>query len=1362
MVQEPIFFPFFKKVNAPSWSFKKLALPILFILCNALRTIGQTANDPALPQPIPPSPTAASLGKYGEVPVGKYTGVPDINIPLYEVVEGDIHLPISLSYHASGVRVEENASWVGLGWTLNAGGVITRSVRGLPDELGYLNGSVQPGAAGEVTNALPASFQGFGLLNTTTDYCNQYNTEAYMFQVINGTYDSEPDLYFFNFGGYSGKFVLDQNGIAYTIPYQKINIQRIDNYHWKITTPDGMVYSFLSGETNLVTNLSYTYNTGALKDITAKSTKPSFISSWNLINISSPTGHQVTFNYVPETSEIVSGTSESIFWPSVRTAADLSNPTLNATGTDSQIQGSRLSSITYTNGSVAFNANKLRQDISQYTNPNALQNIVIANGAGPVKRFVFNTDYFTTSDAVQNFQTYRLRLNSVQEFDGPGILSKPPYQFFYDLSQPMPSKISTSQDHWGYYNGQKNINSQGNPTLLPTLNTVFVNQIKEKTFVAGFNYQNGGSVPTTINLQSQNPLFSNGILNINFNGANRSPDFNFAKIGTLNKIIYPTGGFTTFQYELHDYDLGDSNYVYTNVPVNINCNSTNAADKGTWTGIVDNGYTCINTQIFTPSTFIGSAPASLNSAIYANLDLEFDKGKNFNSTCCPPSTPGEIQITDLTTNVVLIDVTSNDYAPVNPNFEQDAGSYTYSGSAMNHLSVNSVPNEFSSYVFQNVKLFANHSYKIVSTTYHNSACDNAGGTCSNVVVDPSTTSTASISFNIRTLPIVQYNGLVGGLRVHQISDYSNINKPVIRKFTYRKLSNPQVSSGLILDVPNYLNHWTFGAVATPQAKSQALIDAYLSNITNQSFFSRDELLLTSGSKFELGQTNGSYVGYSEVQESDCSDSTCSGNPLGYTEFRFTSPKDYQNLNTGLYGYCELSEGITVGASFYGSSTGLAGDPAANCQNNTTIGYWMTTLSPGSFSLSDNIYPFPPKTDYDFKRGLPVSVEFYNSNGVLVKQTQTSYNSIADPNNFKIIYGVKIATPPNPNPLLPGITTNWSFGQYAMVAAWNYKTQEIETDYDINGKNPITKTTNYFYDNPLHSQLTRVEMVNSKGENIQTINYYPGDELNLPGPTISNSELQAISELKSQFRYSTLLQKDVNRIKFASNPVATTLIERSRTGYNDFFGNGHVLPATSYLQTGNSSLETRLRYMNYDTLLSNLKQFKLDSSANTSFLWGYNKMYPIAQCKNASSNEFYFTSFEDSPLSSSVVSGAAHTGTQYYSGSSYTVNWTPPNNRSYVITYWYLNGGVWILRPEAPYTGSGQTLSGGTAYDDIRIFPSDAQMTTYTYIPQVGVSSITDPKSMTTYYEYDTFSRLMNIKDKDGNILKHTDYHYQGQ
>src|SRR5687767_12654498 len=102
-------------------SHKKVITSFVLFLIVALSTEAQNGNY-QLRSVVTPSPTTASLGKYGEIPVSLYTGIPSISIPLYEIKDGPLSLPISLSYHAGGIRVEEIASSVGLGWTLNAGG----------------------------------------------------------------------------------------------------------------------------------------------------------------------------------------------------------------------------------------------------------------------------------------------------------------------------------------------------------------------------------------------------------------------------------------------------------------------------------------------------------------------------------------------------------------------------------------------------------------------------------------------------------------------------------------------------------------------------------------------------------------------------------------------------------------------------------------------------------------------------------------------------------------------------------------------------------------------------------------------------------------------------------------------------------------------------------------------------------------------------------------------------------------------------------------------------------------------------------------------------------------------------------------
>src|SRR5690606_34586930 len=97
--------------------------------------LSQSPTNAKFPKIIPPSPTVASLMHFEEMPVDHYTGQPDISIPIFsKQLRPDLTLPIALKYSSLGIRVSERSGWTGTGWSLEAGGTISRTVRGIPDD----------------------------------------------------------------------------------------------------------------------------------------------------------------------------------------------------------------------------------------------------------------------------------------------------------------------------------------------------------------------------------------------------------------------------------------------------------------------------------------------------------------------------------------------------------------------------------------------------------------------------------------------------------------------------------------------------------------------------------------------------------------------------------------------------------------------------------------------------------------------------------------------------------------------------------------------------------------------------------------------------------------------------------------------------------------------------------------------------------------------------------------------------------------------------------------------------------------------------------------------------------------------------
>ncbi len=79
-----------------------------------------------------------------------------------------------------------------------------------------------------------------------------------------------------------------------------------------------------------------------------------------------------------------------------------------------------------------------------------------------------------------------------------------------------------------------------------------------------------------------------------------------------------------------------------------------------------------------------------------------------------------------------------------------------------------------------------------------------------------------------------------------------------------------------------------------------------------------------------------------------------------------------------------------------------------------------------------------------------------------------------------------------------------------------------------------------------------------------------------------------------------------------------------------------------------------------------------------------------------------------------------------------------------------------------YYNGASAKGGGTWFDDVRLYPADAQMTTYTHVPGLGVTSISDINSRPTYYDLDALGRLSIMRDQNRNILKQYEYHYRSQ
>ena len=230
-----------------------------------------------------PSAEGAALARAINTPVNYYTGVVSVDIPLFNINSKGIEVPINLVNQCSGIKKNDEATWVGLGWRLSAGGQITRIVRGKPDDLFYSSDVKLRG----YPDARPMSkIDGYGAIQN----------------ALTNNYDGEPDLFYFEIPGASGMFVCDSSGVAHTIPFQPIEIEWVDRNYFVITDTKGNEYYLGSKESSKESTYTKTSHYKMIVGMPGVvwTEEYTYTSTWKLDRIITPLRHQVTFTYVPD------------------------------------------------------------------------------------------------------------------------------------------------------------------------------------------------------------------------------------------------------------------------------------------------------------------------------------------------------------------------------------------------------------------------------------------------------------------------------------------------------------------------------------------------------------------------------------------------------------------------------------------------------------------------------------------------------------------------------------------------------------------------------------------------------------------------------------------------------------------------------------------------------------------------------------------------------------------------------------------------------------------------------------------------------------------------------------------------------
>lgn len=458
---------------------------------------------------LTPSPTVKAFENFGGIELKKNTGGVQKSIPLFTMKEGDLNYSPSIEYFSTGIRVDDWGSSVGMGWTENLTAVISRTVKGIPDEKAYSRVSDSPDALG----------------GTFPDFSSSavYNTISEM-ALPNTTKDGEYDVFSYNIFGNSGSFII-KNGQALLINDNnsvKIQVHGTTSYSFTITDSRGYKYEFGTGEATYfdsdnACDVDNLYNAGGVT------------TAWFLTEMVSPGKNKITFSYGSQTYNYLYDFTD--YW-----TYSGYHPAPPSWCGDGPLSGGRTSCIRR-----KHTATKMLEmvtgdnfialfdyiDRDDMYGGKLLKKIEVSNSSSIFKRIDFNYNKVTASTSFEdviannldsdphehNSLKTRYFLESVLSYSGDE--SNMVYRFKYITPELLPHRFSLSKDYMGCFNGQAN----------------------------------SGLVPREA-IDELHVVWNKSMILIPF--ANRKP-YPVGTSGLLSTISYPTGGRDSIVYEPNQF-----------------------------------------------------------------------------------------------------------------------------------------------------------------------------------------------------------------------------------------------------------------------------------------------------------------------------------------------------------------------------------------------------------------------------------------------------------------------------------------------------------------------------------------------------------------------------------------------------------------------------------------------------------------------------------------------------------------------------------------------------------------------------------------------------------------------------------------